>query len=269
LFLAEGMMAEPQIRFEDGAAYERMMGTWSRSIGGIFLDWLAPRPGLRWIDIGCGSGAFCELLVERCAPAAVQGIDPSEEQLRFARARPAARLAQFRQGDAMSLPFPASSFDAAVMALVIFFVPDPVKGVAEMMRVVAPGGTIATYVWDVEGGGRPTEPIDAELRAVGLTPPLPPSYRASRMDNLRQLWTGAGIEAIETREITVRRSFADFEDFWSTTITSASVAPMIADLSSTEAERLKTLVRERLPADAAGRITYSARTNAIKGRRPG
>jgi SAM-dependent methyltransferase len=107
------------------------------------------------------------------------------------RARPAARLAQFRQGDAMSLPFPASSFDAAVMALVIFFVPDPVKGVAEMMRVVAPGGTIATYVWDVEGGGRPTEPIDAELRAVGLTPPLPPSYRASRMDNLRQLWTGA------------------------------------------------------------------------------
>jgi trans-aconitate methyltransferase len=70
-------MAEQQIRFDDGAAYERMMGTWSRLAGDIFLDWLAPRPGLRWIDIGCGSGAFTELLVERCAPAEVQGIDPS------------------------------------------------------------------------------------------------------------------------------------------------------------------------------------------------
>jgi ubiquinone/menaquinone biosynthesis C-methylase UbiE len=74
-------MAEQQIRFDDGAAYERMMGTWSRLAGDIFLDWLAPRPGLRWIDIGCGSGAFTELLVERCAPAKVQGIDPSEAQL--------------------------------------------------------------------------------------------------------------------------------------------------------------------------------------------
>jgi len=71
-------MAETQIRFDDGAAYERMMGIQSQLAGNIFLDWLAPRSGLRWIDIGCGNGAFPELLVERCAPAQVQGIDPSE-----------------------------------------------------------------------------------------------------------------------------------------------------------------------------------------------
>ena len=132
-------MTEQQIRFTDGAAYERMMGTWSRPVGDIFLDWLAPASGLRWIDIGCGSGAFTELVIERCAPAEVQGIDPSEAQLAFARTRPGARMAQFRQGDAMALPFPENSFDAAIMALVIFFVPDPEKGVAEMVRVVAPG----------------------------------------------------------------------------------------------------------------------------------
>jgi ubiquinone/menaquinone biosynthesis C-methylase UbiE len=261
-------MAEPQIRFEDGAAYERMMGGWIRIGGGIFLDWLAPSPGLRWVDIGCGSGAFSELLVERCAPAEVQGIDPSEAQLAFARTRPAARLARFRRGDAMALPFPDGSFDAAVMALVIFFVPEPAKGVAEMVRVVAPGGTIATYAWDVEGGGRPTEPIDAEMRAMGLKLPMPPSYRASRMRSLRELWAGAGLEGIETREITMQRSFADFDDFWRTTVTSASVAPMIAGMASAESERLKARVRERLPADAAGRITYAARANAIKGRKP-
>ena len=147
-------MAEQQIRFDDGAAYERMMGIWSRFAGDIFLDWLAPRPGLRWIDIGCGNGAFTELLVERCAPAEVQGIDPSEGQLAFARTRPAARVAEFRQGDAMALPFSDGRFDAAVMALVIFFVPDPPKGVAEMARVVCPGGTVATYAWDMLGGGK-------------------------------------------------------------------------------------------------------------------
>src|SRR6266850_1813992 len=109
-------MAEQQIRFEDGAAYERMMGAWSRLAGDIFIDWLMPRPGLRWIDIGCGTGAFSELLVDRCAPAEVQGIDPSEAQLAFARTRPAASVAQFRQGDAMALPFPEGKFDAAIMA---------------------------------------------------------------------------------------------------------------------------------------------------------
>ena len=99
-------MAEQKIRFDDGAAYEQMMGIWSRFAGEIFLDWLAPPPGWRWIDVGCGSGAFTELLVERCAPGEVLGIDPSEGQLAFARARPASRAAEFRQGDAMALPFP-------------------------------------------------------------------------------------------------------------------------------------------------------------------
>src|SRR5206468_12295984 len=146
-------MAEQQIRFDDGASYERMMGIWSRSAGEIFLDWLAPPSGLRWIDVGCGNGAFTELLAERCSPAEVQGIDPSEGQLAFARTRPASRLARFQQGDAMALPFPDSTFDAAVMALVIFFVPDPAKGLAEMARVLRPGGTTAACAWDIFGGG--------------------------------------------------------------------------------------------------------------------
>jgi SAM-dependent methyltransferase len=259
-------MAETQIRFTDGAAYERMMGAWSRLTGDIFLDWLAPDPGLRWVDIGCGSGAFSELLVGRCAPAEVQGVDPSEAQLAFARTRPAARLAQFRQGDAMALPFPDDRFDAAVMALVIFFVPDPAKGVAEMARVVAPGGTVATYAWDMMGGGVPTEPIFAEMRAMGISPLLPPNPGASRIAALRELWSGAGLDAVETREIAVLRSFADFDEFWMTNLMSGSVGPIVADMTPGDAERLKARVQASLPADAAGRITYPARANAVKGR---
>src|SRR3954449_9816847 len=99
------LMAEPQIRFDDGAGYERMMGKWSRLAGDVFLDWLKPRPGLRWIDVGCGNGAFTELLTERAAPTEIQGVDPSDAQLSFARSRHHARVAQFQSGDATALPF--------------------------------------------------------------------------------------------------------------------------------------------------------------------
>ena len=261
-------MAEQQIRFDDGAGYERMMGVWSRLAGDVFIDWLAPRSGLRWIDIGCGTGAFSELLVERCAPAEVQGIDPSEAQLVFARTRPASRVAQFRQGDATALPFPDDRFDAATMALVIFFVPDPAKGVAEMVRVAAPGGTVATYAWDVLGGGLPVEPIFAEMRTMGLTPLFPPSPGASRIEVLRELWTGAGLEAIETREITVSRTFADFDEFWTINLMSQNVRPTVAAMTPGDIERLKAGVRARMPADKAGHITCAGRANAVKGRVP-
>ena len=130
-------MTGQAIRFDDGAVYERIMGTWSRLAGQVFLDWLAPAPGLAWLDIGCGNGAFTELIASRCTPQAVHGVDPSEGQIAFARTR-VGRVAQFRQGDAMDLPFGAGEFDAAAMALVLFFVPDPAKGVAEMARVVKP-----------------------------------------------------------------------------------------------------------------------------------
>jgi SAM-dependent methyltransferase len=261
-------MAEGQIRFEDGAAYERMMGTWSRLAGSIFLDWLAPRSGLRWIDVGCGNGAFTELIVQRCAPSEVQGIDPSEAQLAFARSRPAARIAEFRQGDGLALPFSADRFDAAVMALVIFFVPDPKKGVAEMARVVCPDGIVAAYAWDLLGGGFPNEPIQAELRAMGVSHLRPPSASASRMEALRELWSGAGIEAIEMREISVERTFKDFDDFWSTSALGSSIGPTLASMPAGNAELLKARVRARLPADATGHVTYGARANAIKGRMP-
>jgi ubiquinone/menaquinone biosynthesis C-methylase UbiE len=262
-------MTDTQIRFDDGAAYERMMGIWSGLAGTVFIDWLKPDKGLRWIDVGCGNGAFSEQLVERCAPAEVQGIDPSEGQIDFARKRPAARLAKFGIGNAMALPFPDKAFDAATMALVIFFVPDPAKGVAEMARVVRPGGMIAAYAWDILGGGFPQEPMRAELRTMGIDSLNPPSVEASRLEAMRDLWRGAGLEAVETREITVQRTFADFEDYWETTTLGASVAPTLAAMSPADVEHLKRQLRASLPADTAGRVTGSGRANAVKGRVPG
>jgi ubiquinone/menaquinone biosynthesis C-methylase UbiE len=267
-FRNEALMAEPQIRFDDGLSYERYMGDWSRRVGSVFLDWLAAPSGLKWIDVGCGNGAFTGLLVERCAPTLVIGIDPSEAQLDFARKRPAVRLAKFERGDAMALPFPGGAFDAAIMALVIFFVPDPAKGVAEMVRVVRPGGIVAAYAWDMIGGGFTLEPIRIEMRAMGLTVLSPPNSEASRVEVLRELWTRAGLDEVETREITVQRTFPDFEDFWTISLSAPSMRAVMTAMAPNDIELLKVRVRACLPGDATGRITYSARANAVKGRVP-
>ena len=261
-------MALQTIRFNDGEAYERGMAGWSQLAGRIFLDWLSPASDLRWIDIGCGNGAFTELIVRHCAPSGVRGIDPSEGQLSYARKRSGAQGVEFLLGDAMALPFGREEFDVAVMALAIFFVPIPAQGVAEMKRVVRPGGMIATYAWDMLGGGFPFYPIQVELRALGVTPPLPPSAGASRSSALRDLWTDAGLEAIETREIVVRREFASFDDFWVSSTGGESIRPTLAAMTEGDVGQLKARVRARLPVDADGRTVYGARANAITGRVP-
>lgn len=259
-------MTEPQIRFDDGAIYERMMGVWSRLAGEHFLAWLRPGSGERWVDVGCGNGAFTELIVERCAPAAIDGIDPSESQLNYARIRSASRVVKFRQGDAMNLPYADSSFDIAVMALVIFFVPDPEKSVAEMVRVVRAGGTVAAYEWDMLGGGFSWEPLMVQLRELGQKTAHPPSVDASRIDVMRRLWTNAGMTDVETREISVRRTFVDFDDFLSTALMTPSIGPSIRSMQPDEIETLKNRLRKKVPPDANGGIACSARANAIKGR---
>lgn len=261
-------MTASAVRFDDGAAYERGMGRWSTIAGGMFLDWLAPRSGLRWVDVGCGTGVLTELVMQRCAPAEAHGIDPSSAQLAFARERPGARGATFHLGDAMALPFADNSFDAAAMALVIFFVPEPAKGLAEMTRVVAPGGMVGAYAWDMHSGGFPFALILSELREHGYVPPVPPSLDASRKDAMHALWSGAGLTEIEVREIEPRRTFADFDEFWAMSTGTGSIRPALAAMAPDDVADVKQKLRARLPADAAGRISYTARANAIKGRVP-
>lgn len=259
-------MTTEEIRFKDGAAYERYMGVWSWLAGESFLSWLAPEPGWRWLDVGCGNGAFTEMLVDRCAPVSVTGIDPSEEQLAFARSRTALLTAEFRNAGAMALPYPDAAFDAAVMPLVIFFVPDPAKGVSEMARVVRPGGVAAAYAWDMPGGGFPYDALLREMRGMGVAVPAPPSPDASRIEALRGLWIEAGMDAVETREIAVQRTFADFEDFWTTILLGSSVGPKLAAMSPDAIALLKTRMRAVMTADGSGRIMYGAKANAVKGR---
>lgn len=262
-------MSAPTIRFDDGAVYERMMGKWSGLIGNAFIDWLSPPPNLQWVDIGCGNGAFTQVLVERCAPVAIEGVDPSGGQLAFARDRLATPVTQFRQGDAMALPFEDAAFDAAVMALVVFFIPDPFKGVSEMARVLRPGGLGSAYIWDIVSGGGPSEAIIGQLQKMGFPPPRAPRAESSTPDGLKALWTHAGFVNITAGVVRARRLFDGFDDYWTTTIGAPNLEPMLATMTPADVSQLKSRVREQVPVEASGRVTIEACANAIVGRRPG
>jgi hypothetical protein len=104
------------------------------------------------------------------------------------------------------------------------------------------------------GGGFPFDPIWEEIRAAGIAPLLPPSPGASRTEALRDLWTAAGLQSLETREIVVQRTFADFEDYWATSTITGSVRPPLDAMTPGDLAQLKERVRARLPADGTGRV---------------
>lgn len=251
--------------FSDGEGYERMMGRWSRLAGQRFLDWLDPAKGLEWVDIGCGNGAFSETLFERTNAAAVDGIDPSGELLASASARLAGTKARFVKGDAQDLPYTDNSFDAAVMALVINFIPDPQRAVAEMARVLRPGGTASAYIWDIEGGGFTMEPIRQALRSFGVDAPVTAPHKARR-DFMQATWENAGFDKIETTRFTVELVYPDFEDFWgASTGIPNSVAKAVKELDESQVAKLRNLLQQSLPPAEDGTIRYTAAVNAVRG----
>jgi len=259
-------MSEPTIRFDDGQAYENYMGTWSRTAGEQFLDWLKPVPGQAWVDIGCGNGAFTQVLVDRCQPQSILGYDPSAEQIAYARSRFPGDLTDFQQADAMALPLPDACVDQAVMALVIFFVPEPARGVAEMARVLRPGGSASAYAWDILAGGFPWAALQEAMRSFGLIPAMPPSPHASELPEMERLWRTAGLEDVQTKILHVERSFPDFDTYFEIAMSGPSVRAGVAGLGGDEIRALKAATLAHL-GGPTGSFTVVARAHAVKGRR--
>lgn len=251
--------------FGDGAAYEQYMGRWSRAVGAIFLDWLAPPENAHWLDVGCGTGVFTQLVLDRCSPATVAAVDPSASQIEQTSGKPIAKRADFRVADAQQLPFPNEVFDVIASSLVINFIPDRPCALAEMRRVARPSGVVAGYVWDFAAGAAPSSAVRFGLSQIGLTPPLTSGTEDSSLDALTSLFSGAKLDDIATRTINVSMTFRDFEEFWQTQIPGFTpTGKLIASLSEADRNRLIEAVRTRLPAAPDGSITHSAHANAIK-----
>jgi SAM-dependent methyltransferase len=252
-----------------GDRYEAYMGRWSRQIAPRFLDWLALPGGLDWLDVGCGTGALSAAVLARCNPRSLLAIDPSEDFVATARGTLSDARAEFQMADAQALPLGGASRDAIVSGLVLNFIPDGTKALAEMKRVARAGGTVACYVWDYPGGGLEFVHVFWEA-ATALDPTASDLSEGKRFpqcnpDRLVALATSAGLAQVECVPIDVPTAFRDFDDYWRPFTLGAGPAPgYCASLAPEARQRLQVRLHDRLPRGADGSIRLRARAWAMR-----
>lgn len=253
--------------WDRGNAYEQYIGRWSRQVAPIFLSWLNIPAGRRWLDVGCGTGALCAAVLDRCAPASVVGVDPSEGFLKTAKDNLGDRVS-FHQGSATAIPLGEGSVDVVVSGLALNFVPDLQPAILEMKRVTSQHGTIAAYVWDYAAGMQAIRFFwDA---AVELDPDATRLDEAVRFPLCRpealHTFFASQLEHVEVQPIDVATPFANFDDYWQPFLGGQGPAPAYAmSLDATARQQLRDRLRERIPMTTTGTIALTARAWAVRG----
>ena len=255
--------------FHQADAYERYMGRWSRRLASEFISWLDVAAGSRWLDVGCGTGAFSTTILEQADPRSVVGVDPSRPFVDHARSVVRDPRASFAVGNAMSLDLPSGEFDVAAATLVLNFVPDPVKAITEMRRVVTRGGTVGATVWDYAEGMRMLRIFwDAAAELDPASPALDEGRRFSicSPDGLRDCFERASLQGIDVRSLEVEMAFSGFDDYWTPFLGGQGPAPAYAmSLPDTERGRLGELIRSRLSREPDGSIRMTSSAWAVRG----
>ncbi len=258
--------------FEQADAYERYVGRWSRLLTPGFVRWMAVPLQGRWLDVGCGTGSLSQAILAEAFPLSIIGVDPSSPFV--ARASELVRdpRASFRVGNAMGLEFAAATFDAAACALVLNFVPEPNVAVAEMKRVVKPGGRVGACVWDYAGGMRMMRAFwDAavELNPEAMQHDEGHRFPIARPDALRGCFLGAGLQQVELLPMDVEMTFEDFDDYWQPFLGGQAPAPAYAmSLPAEKREVLAERIRAGLAPETDGSIHMTSRAWAVRGTVP-
>ncbi len=263
-------MTETPVTFDDGNAYERYMGRWSRAIGEKFLVWLDAPQHRSWLDVGCGGGALTELVLKHAAPGFIVGIDPSPQQVDYAKRTVRASAVEFRVGSALDLPFAAGEFDVAVSALVIHFFPDRAQAFREILRVTRPGGIVGGYTWRKSAtiNDAPYGPLARGIVQIAGDVKSSPIVPEAMPAGLQSALTAAGYQDIEITTIEASQRFRDFDDYWTsqTGTFPHPVARSVAALTDHERHQLRDMLRSTLPVAVDGSIAYSSRATAFKAR---
>jgi len=203
---------------QNAAAYEQLMGRWSRMLARPFLEFAGLETGDHVLDVGCGTGSLTFTILEVADVSRVDGIDYSETYAEAARQRNKDPRVNITRADACALPFPDASFHRALALLVLHFVPETEQAVREMCRVVRPGGIVAAAVWDSYGGmpyqrmfwdtAAALDPSAETARAESYFKPM------TRPGEMRALWEKLGLADVAETTLMIRMNFPCFDDFW-------------------------------------------------------
>jgi trans-aconitate methyltransferase len=253
-----------------GAAYERYMGRWSRLVAEEFTAWLNCQDGLRYVDVGCGTGVLSAVVTARCRPGLMVGIDRSEGFVGSARTS-APVSTHFIVADAMSLPVRAEACDVAVSGLALNFFPMPTAAVSEMTRTVRTGGLVAAYVWDyADGMGFVRRFWDAAIEADPSAAAWDEGRRfpVCRPEPLHAVWADVGLVDVSTASIEVPTVFADFADLWKPFLGGQAPPPSyLATLAPADRDRVRDALSAAVPRRPDGSVALTARAWAVRGRK--
>lgn len=188
----------------DAAAYDAFMGRWSRLLSAALADAAGIVPGMRVLDVGCGTGALTDELVRRVGARGVAAIDPSVSFVHAMRDRfPGVDV---REASAEQLPFSDGGFDATLAQLVVHFLRDPIAGLAEMRRVTRPGGVVVACVWDYAGNRGPLGVFWDAAREIRPDVRDESRLAGTRDGHLRELFEAPGCGTSRRRSSTRRSS---------------------------------------------------------------
>jgi SAM-dependent methyltransferase len=250
-------------RWSNPQAYEAYMGRWSRPVAFAFLTWLAAPANQRWVDVGCGTGALTQAILESARPQSVIGVDPSSEFLDLARAQVSDARASFVVGGAEAIPLPDDSADLIVSGLALNLVSDVRAGLVEKVRVAGAAGTVAAYVWDFAGEMQPVRAFwDA---ATALDPTAADSDHANRFpicqpEPLRVLFGDVGLQHVDVTALSIPLSFADFDEYWRPHLLpgSSHAQRYMATIGPSQQESLREHLQASLPLEADGSLRLKA-----------
>jgi ubiquinone/menaquinone biosynthesis C-methylase UbiE len=241
--------------FTSDAAYDSFMGRYSMRLAPLFADFAGVSAGAHVLDVGAGTGALTAELVRR--DATVAAIDPSPQFATTLGDRfPGADT---RQGPGESLPWPDATFDVALAQLVVSFMDDAPKGVAEMRRVVRPGGVVAACMWSRPG----MDMLDAINRTQAVVTPKDTSADVTRYRTRESFQELLGDNA-EIEQLSVDAEYEDFAEFWNAL--AGGVGPVgvwAASLDDGTREAAREDLRSQL-GDPAGRFALTGRAWAAR-----
>jgi SAM-dependent methyltransferase len=246
-----------------GDPYDRFMGRYSRELAPRLIDFAGLEPGMRALDVGCGPGALTVALADRLGAEAVAAADPSEPLLAACAERVPG--ADVRQAPAEELPWPDESFDAVLSQLVLNFVSDADAAVAQMRRVVAPGGIVASCTWDYAGGMRMLRTFWDAAAEVDPQAPDELGMRYCSEDELASLWGRGALDDIATGALEVDMGYDGIDDFWEPfTLRVGPAGAYCASLEPEQREALREGCFRRL-GSPPGPFSLKARAFAVRG----